>query len=128
MLLISLLGCLTTMVDRFTVDRVMHNGMRIGETHKACELGVSLRHALGAFSSGDNEADLALVIADGTSAICAQHTLWEAELDAARTEHNLPIGAPGRVSEIKDAQLRSRRGHFIRRPRDRHRRRHPAHT
>ena len=56
MLLISLLGCLTTMVDRFTVDRVMHNGMRIAETHKACELGVSLRHALGAFSSGEDEA------------------------------------------------------------------------
>lgn len=105
--LLTAAGCLHRGVDRFTVDDVVARGMRVPDLGQACGLGQSLVHPIGALTK--DKAHEALVIAELTSAVCAEQLAWEAELDGARARKNLAGDA--RIAEIEDAGIRARRHH-----------------
>ena len=105
LILLTLLSCLTTVVDRMTIDRIVREGLMVPDTGEACALGESFSHVLMGTRSQKRAPDLAMVIASGTSAICTQKKAWEAELLAARTEYQLQQGKSDLISEVKDARF-----------------------
>ncbi len=102
------MGCLTKMVDRVTVDRIVGEGQTIADTQMPCALGESLNHVLMA-TQGKRTPNLGLLISNGTSGICAQSKAWEERLRAERTKVQRPLTDPYRVAEIKDAQIAAKR-------------------
>ncbi|MCB9695364.1 MAG: hypothetical protein H6738_01100 [Alphaproteobacteria bacterium] len=94
-----------------TLDRVVDRGTDYGDTGKVCALGSALVHPLGSLTK--NEPHRALVIAEGTAALCAEEAAWEGELDAARVKHNAVALGDGRAPEITDARLRAERAHTL---------------
>ena len=72
LILLTLFSCLTTIVDRMTVDRIVREGLMVPDTGEACALGESFSHVLMGTRSSNRAPDLAMVIASGTSAICTQ--------------------------------------------------------
>ena len=108
-LLGSLLGCVTTMVDRFTMDRVVGFGQTLDDTQKPCALGESLSHVLLATKGKNKNPELALLIANGTSAICAQQEAFEEHLREQRYKYHDSIPFTYSVPEAKDAQYAAQR-------------------
>ena len=51
--MVSLLGCVTKVVDRITVDRIVGQAKVIGDTQMPCALGQSLNHVL--MATGNTE-------------------------------------------------------------------------
>jgi len=102
------LGCVTKIVDRVTVDRIVGQAKVVGDTQMPCALGESLNHVLMA-TQGKKTPDLALLISNGTSAMCSQSTAWEEHLRVERTKVQRPLEDPFRIAEIKDAQISAAR-------------------
>jgi len=102
------MGC-AAKVDRLTVDRVLARGMTVPDVDKACELGASLYHAIGALGATEKPPHVALLIADATGAICQQQLAWEADLTALRALKAEPVN----IAEVKDARLRAERYHGV---------------
>jgi hypothetical protein len=103
----GLTGCAAS-VNRFTIDHVVALARANADTGKVCMMGAALVHPIGAV---DEDAHLALAIAEGVSAVCDQSVAWEADLAAARMKHNGAALGEGRAAEIIDAQLLARRAH-----------------
>ena len=103
------LGCVTKMVDRFTVDRIVGQAKVVGDTQMPCALGESLNHVLMAAKTNRKTPDLALVISNGTAAICAQQQAWEYHLLAERVKVHRPLSDPYRIAAIKDANYAAAR-------------------
>ncbi len=97
-------GCVTKIVDRVTVDRIVGQAKVVGDTQMPCALGESLNHVLMA-TTGRKSPDLGLLISNGTSAMCSQSKAWEERLRAERAKIQRPLTDPYRVPEIKDAQI-----------------------
>lgn len=102
------MGCVTKIVDRVTVDRIVGEGQTVGDTQMPCALGESLNHVLMA-TQGKRTPNLGLLISNGTSGICAQSKAWEERLRAERAKVQRPLTDSYRVAEIKDAQIASKR-------------------
>ena len=102
------IGCVTKIVDRVTVDRIVGQGQSIGDTQMPCALGESLNHVLMA-TKGKKTPDLGLLVSNGTSGICAQSKAWEERLRAERAKVQRPLNDAYRVAEIKDAQIAAKR-------------------
>ena len=102
------IGCVTKIVDRVTVDRIVGQGQSIGDTQMPCALGESLNHVLMA-TKGKKTPDLGLLVSNGTSGICAQSKAWEERLRAERAKIQRPLNDAYRVAEIKDAQIAAKR-------------------
>ncbi len=102
------IGCVTTIVDRVTVDRIVGQARVVGDTQMPCALGESLNHVLMA-TKGRKSPDLGLLISNGTSAMCSQSRAWEERLRAERAKVQRPLTDPYRVPEIKDAQISAER-------------------
>lgn len=111
--MISLLGCVTKVVDRVTVDRIVGQAKVIGDTQMPCALGRSLNHVLMATGNARHQPDLALLISNGTAGICAQQLAWEEHLRAERAKVQRSLDDPHRISEIKDAQYAAMRWDVI---------------
>ena len=94
-----------------TLDRVVDRGTDWSDTGKVCALGSALVHPLGSLTK--NEPHRALIIAEGTSALCAEEAAWEAELGAARVKRNASALGEGRAPEITDARVRAERAHTV---------------
>lgn len=107
--MITLLGCITHIVDRVTVDRVVGFGKEFSDTQKPCALGESLGHVLLATQSFSKKPELAMVIANGTSGICAQQRAWEERLRLERAKVQRDLDDPFRIAEIRDAQYAAER-------------------
>ena len=73
-----------------------------------CALGESLNHVLMA-TQGKRTPNLALLISNGTSGICAQSKAWEERLRAEQAKVQRPFTDSYRVAEIKDAQIAAKR-------------------
>ncbi|MBT3219107.1 MAG: hypothetical protein HN348_08455 [Proteobacteria bacterium] len=98
-------------VDKFTVNAVvLRTGAKVGDVRKVCALGVALSPPLRALGSQKHPPRLAMVIAETTSALCAEEEAWEAELDSVRARHNL-VDLAARSAEVKDARIREERAH-----------------
>jgi hypothetical protein len=102
------LGCVTKMVDRMTVDKIVGQAQVVGDTQMPCALGESLNHVLMA-TQGRQTPDLALLISNGTAAMCSQSKAWEERLRAERAKKQRPLSDAYRVAEIKDAQISAAR-------------------
>lgn len=111
--MISLLGCVTKVVDRITVDRIVGQAKAIGDTQMPCALGRSLNHVLMATGNTRTQPDLALLISNGTAGICAQQLAWEEHLRVERAKVHRFLDDPHRISEIKDAQYAAMRWDVI---------------
>ena len=109
MLWINLLGCITKIVDRVTVDRIVGQAKVVGDTQMPCGLGESLNHVLMAAQTKRKTPDLALVISNGTAGICAQQQAWEFHLETERAKKQIPLSNPYRIAAIKDAQYAAAR-------------------
>jgi hypothetical protein len=107
---LSLAGC-AAKIDRITLDKVVDRATDYSDTGKVCALGASLTHALGSLTK--NEPHRALIVSEGTSALCAEQAAWEAELDAARAKRNDVALGDARAAEITDARLRAERAHTL---------------
>lgn len=107
--MLSWLGCVTKVVDRITVDRIVGQAKVVGDTQMPCALGRSLNHVLMASGSSQKQPDLALLISNGTAAICAQQKAWEEHLRVERAKVQRSLDDPHRISEIKDAQYAAAR-------------------
>jgi hypothetical protein len=107
-LALQLLACAAT-IDRLTVVKVVDRGSDQGDTGKACALGAALAHPLASLTR--KEPHLALVVAEGTAALCDQGVAWEAELDSARAKRNWTVLGDARAAEITDARIHSQRAH-----------------
>jgi len=102
------LGCVTKIVDRMTVDKIVGQAQSVGDTQMPCALGESLNHVLMA-TQGRQTPDLALLISNGTAAMCSQSKAWEERLRAERAKVQRPLSDAYRVAEIKDAQISAAR-------------------
>ena len=111
--LLGFLGCITKTVDRLTIDQILKDGQTIPDTRKVCALGESLSHILLATGTPEKNANLALIIGNGTAAICAQKEAWEQELLAEKMKRNLPLDVGYRIAEIKDAKIQAERWHGL---------------
>jgi len=98
-------------IDRFTVDRVVPAGNAVADTGKACALGAALVHPIDALSKGRSE--LALAVAEGTGALCAEQEAWEADLTALRARTYDGESDEARAAAITDATLSAERHHAI---------------
>ncbi len=97
------------MVDRLTIERAVDRGLQVPDVGEACAMGEGLRHMLGALPSENNPPDRALVLAEATSALCAERRAWEADLMAARARRATEQGAP--LADAIDARLAADRHH-----------------
>lgn len=95
-------------VDRFVVDRVADRGRRVADVTAACELGVSLRHALASFTSVSNSPHRALIIAETAGALCHQQQAFEAQLQLALARRG--VAATG-TAPATDARIVMERLH-----------------
>ena len=89
--------------------KVVDRGSDYPDTGKACALGAALAHPLASLTK--NEPHLALVVAEGTSALCDQAVAWEQELGSARAKRNLTALGDSRAAEITDARIAAARAH-----------------
>ena len=105
-LLVMGLSACAGKVDSFAVERVIARGARVGDVPKACALGESLVHAIGAVGREDHPARKALVIAEVTAAFCQEDRAREAQLDGARALRNLATLGAARSAEVQDARIR----------------------
>jgi len=110
---LCLAGC-AKKVDRLTLDRVVPRGLAVPDTQKACALGESLAHVLAGASSAAHPPHRALVVAEATSALCAEDVAWEAELRGLRAGHDFDARGPAaRAAEIRDAREAAERAHAL---------------
>lgn len=106
--LFALAGC-AKQIDRITVDRVVDRGTDYRDVDNVCAIGRALTHPLGSLTA--KEPDLAMVVAEVVSGLCAQADAWEADLATVRAARNLKALGPARADEVVDAGLRAERLH-----------------
>jgi hypothetical protein len=99
-------GCAGT-IDRLTVRNVVDAATDVPDTGKVCAIGAALAQPLDSLTR--RSPHKAMAIAEGVSAVCDEAVAWEAELGAARAEHNLTGEA--RAAEITDASIAAARAH-----------------
>jgi len=85
----------------------------VDDLGKACALGSSLSHALGALSSRRQPPRLALIIAETTAGLCGELEAMEVELESLRARRNWRALGEDRVAEMRDARLREMRLHTL---------------
>ncbi len=83
----------------------------MADTGTACALGAALVHPIDALSKGRSE--LALAVAEGTGALCAEEDAWEADLEALRARGGHSGSEEARAAAITDATLRAERHHAV---------------
>ena len=110
--LLLLVGC-ASRIDRFTEQRVMGRGARVADVDQACEMGVSLAHAIGAMGREGRPAQKAMIIAETTAAICAEAEAWEVELDEAWAMRQVRLTQSTFTEEVQDARYRGARAHTL---------------
>jgi len=97
-------------IDDFTAAKVVPHAARVPDVGQACGLGTALRSVLTAPLDVDSPPSVALVVAETTSAMCAEREAWEAQLSAVRAKRHVADErgrARWRDARILEARLRA---------------------
>lgn len=104
-------GC-AQKVDRFTLDRVFARAVVHPDVDRGCAVGLALGYPMEAATKPTNPPQRGVLMSDASAALCAESSVREAQLEAARVDANLDGVSPkGLIALIKDAREVEERAH-----------------